>query len=703
QDLVGILGECSGDLAWGDYDNDGDLDLVLAGTSDTGRVALVFSNDGSGMLALDPAQVLTRVSQASVAWGDYDNDGDLDLYVQGHDGVGGSAVLYENDPLGTLAPTPQVLTGLWSGSADWGDYDGDGYADLLATGGAGGGVDTTIFYHNNQWGGLIQTGGHSIPGVGLSDAAFGDYDADGDLDVAVTGNTGTIKLTRVYQNDGIGTYTQVLSSPYQLYRSSCAWGDYDTDGDMDVAFFGYTGASLYTLVYENAVSGFTYAFGLTGVREGSLNWADVDEDGGLDFFMTGADWNYKYTRLYARTGGEANTPPAPPSELEGHMYIPLIGPPGALMLSWDGASDAETPAPGLYYCVRVGTTPGGHEVLSGTYSSPLMGNVGQATSISIDGLPMQVYYWSVRTIDSGLRASAWAPEQILCPEYIYHQEIDPADDATVDAYYLYADSTFGTWVPAMLHVGAFSGAGDIARAYLKFYVGGSLPPGAQAVYGALHVELMGLFCGSSYYVDCWEEWIDAWDESTITWNNAPTMWRPTPLDRQLMSGLGEYTWDVTDAVRSNVDGNITLVLRAGSPPEGGNCLAEYWSKDQTYGPKPYLEYWYTITATGLEGSEEVASSEPPSYRLDANAPNPFNPATTIRFGVPERCRATLKIYDLSGREVRTLVEGVLEAGNDHGAVWDGKDRAGRDAASGVYFYRLTAGERVETKKMMLLR
>jgi hypothetical protein len=88
--------------------------------------------------------------------------------------------------------------------------------------------------------------------------------------------------------------------------------------------------------------------------------------------------------------------------------------------------------------------------------------------------------------------------------------------------------------------------------------------------------------------------------------------------------------------------------------------------------------------------------------LHQNSPNPFNPTTTIRFDIARAGRVTLRVYDVSGRLVRTIIDENLPAGH-HKAVWDGRDRGGQEAASGVYFCRLTAGDFVKARKMTLLK
>lgn len=92
---------------------------------------------------------------------------------------------------------------------------------------------------------------------------------------------------------------------------------------------------------------------------------------------------------------------------------------------------------------------------------------------------------------------------------------------------------------------------------------------------------------------------------------------------------------------------------------------------------------------------------PQKLILWQNYPNPFNPETEIRFALPEASAVKLTVFSLLGERVRTLVEQECSAGF-HRVIWDGKDERGRLRASGIYLYRLQAGEFVQVKKMSLL-
>jgi hypothetical protein len=100
---------------------------------------------------------------------------------------------------------------------------------------------------------------------------------------------------------------------------------------------------------------------------------------------------------------------------------------------------------------------------------------------------------------------------------------------------------------------------------------------------------------------------------------------------------------------------------------------------------------YTIT------SVNVKDDLPKSYSLLQNYPNPFNPSTTIKYALPKTSNVELKIYNILGKEIKTLVSGEIPEGYQQ-AVWDGKDNYGENAPSGIYIYTLTATSLNDSKK-----
>lgn len=109
-------------------------------------------------------------------------------------------------------------------------------------------------------------------------------------------------------------------------------------------------------------------------------------------------------------------------------------------------------------------------------------------------------------------------------------------------------------------------------------------------------------------------------------------------------------------------------------------------------------FWY-IGIDLITSVEQVQTSDnlPTEFRLQQNYPNPFNPSTTIRFAIPRRSHVTLKLYDILGRKVATLVDERLQTG-EHKVVFDASV-----LASGIYVYRIQAGKFVRSRKLMLLK
>ena len=111
---------------------------------------------------------------------------------------------------------------------------------------------------------------------------------------------------------------------------------------------------------------------------------------------------------------------------------------------------------------------------------------------------------------------------------------------------------------------------------------------------------------------------------------------------------------------------------------------------------------FEIVSNFDQGQELISEVEPPqSYNLQQNYPNPFNPETTIRFQIPGEGQVNLKIYNMRGQEITTLVDGQLSAGY-HSIMWNGRDNHGKKVPSGMYLYQFRAGKYSVTKKMVLL-
>ncbi len=228
--------------AWADYDRDGDVDLYV-GVYDAGNH--LFRNDGE----LGFADVTTPVLAATgtgntrgVAWGDYDNDGDPDLVVVKDMG---SSRLLRNDGEGIFTSSTSLVANRPMMGVAWGDYDNDGDLDLFLACSSANPMNNRL-YRNDSGGVFTNATPASISAVTETrGVAWGDYNNDGALDLLIT----TKKGPRLFENTGGGAFAD--RSPYAGCLQSeaaggVAWGDCDDDGDLD-AFAGTRGGDAYLL------------------------------------------------------------------------------------------------------------------------------------------------------------------------------------------------------------------------------------------------------------------------------------------------------------------------------------------------------------------------------------------------------------------------------------------------------------------------
>ena len=171
----------------GDADNDGDLDLLVAGQSGNLRTTYLYQNQGDGLF-VQMAIGLPGIREGSVAWGDYDNDGDLDILIAGATRTTQITQLYNNVGNNAFISSNLAFPGIWLGEASWVDYNNDGFLDILIAGQ----TNTTSIarlYRNNRQGSFEEI---AVPFTGINNGAadWGDYDGDGDLDLLLTGDNG---------------------------------------------------------------------------------------------------------------------------------------------------------------------------------------------------------------------------------------------------------------------------------------------------------------------------------------------------------------------------------------------------------------------------------------------------------------------------------------------------------------------------------
>jgi hypothetical protein len=392
-------------IVWGDYDGDQDLDVLLTGGVCSGS-SEVYRNDGGSFTGIGAG--LVGVSRGSVAWGDYDNDGDLDILLTGETSCSAFAQVskvYRNDGGNSFTDIGAGLAPVSQSSVAWGDYDNDADLDILLTGwGFSGG---TAKIYRNDGGSTFTDIGAPLPLVWDSLAAWGDSDNDGDLDLVVSGTSFGFFAASVYRNDGNDTFTDLGAGLTGMSQTSGGWGDYDNDGDLDLLLGGdLSGGGNSTRLYRNDGNNTFTDTGasLQGIDLGGMAWGDYDNDGDLDFAQA---WNGA-GKIYRNETAASNTAPVAPANLSVSVDS------GTATLQWDAASDTETPAAGLTYNLRIGTSSGGAEAAppmaaaSGYRRVARLGNANHGINASLRRGGS--YFWSVQAIDSAFAGSAFAAE-----------------------------------------------------------------------------------------------------------------------------------------------------------------------------------------------------------------------------------------------------------------------------------------------------
>jgi PKD repeat protein len=312
-------------MDWGDYDNDGDLDLIIIGSNSSGRKTMIYqNNNGNFSTNAILNSNFVQMDNGDVKWGDYDNDGDLDVAITGNvaNSVFPTTKIYENriNTTGNFVEDIQansLLIGVQNSSIDWADLDNDGDLDLIVLGKTSSNLGLTRIYKNKK----NENGGFSVfanlEPLYAGAISIGDYDNDTDLDIAITGYStlSNTAKTILYKNDN-NQFNSIFTALTDLQESDLEWGDYDNDGDLDIlisGFFVQSGARL-TRLFENSSGNFinvTTGFdALDGIEKGKVAWGDYDNDGDLDILMIGkrSSSDAGYSKVYRNNLGDSQLP-----------------------------------------------------------------------------------------------------------------------------------------------------------------------------------------------------------------------------------------------------------------------------------------------------------------------------------------------------------------------------------------------------------
>jgi hypothetical protein len=726
--------------AWGDYDGDGYDDLFLA--NDNFEANSLYHNNGDGTFtAVGSGPVVTdAASSFGGSWADYDNDGDLDLYVVNL--WNQRNALYRNEGNGSFTKITEgeiVTDENNSQGCVWLDVNNDGFVDLFVANFDN--QDNCLYMNNGDGtftklteGIIINDGGDSVS------ASASDIDGDGDMELAVLNKNG--KNNFLYINHG-GVFEKVYSGEFISDGGntwSGSWADYDNDGDSDLFV---TNNDEENCLYTNDGQGLLYRNRATALTVGIEKsrgscWGDYNRDGYPDLFVTSRR-ERQYLHINTQTGYFWPYSSEPLSVTQDYnsrgctfhdvdhdgdldIYICNDGQPNLLYLNqlnngfhWIDIRCVGTRSNrsgiGARIKVKAGDLKQVREIVSQTglgSQNGLSAYFGLGELMVIDSVQVRWpsgFVWDTTAVQADQYMVVYEPALNHSPVAVNDTVSIPQDslieinvlandtDADHDSLFIAGFDQAGlrgmiVHSPGKAEVLFIPEQGFSGWTFFRYLVDDdhpeSIPDTGLVAIHVLPVNHPPIAVNDSLVIQ---------QDSVVTIH---VLGNDTDRDGDGLSITG--TGDVHEYGQLFIQsGDTTLVFI----PKGGftgEVTFDYVISDSEGASDTAAVYIRVEPSAGLEYPDFL----PASFSLHQNHPNPFNPITRIRYDLPEACTVRIVVYDVAGRQVAEPVNAMQSAGR-YRAVWEGRDASGQPVPSGLYFCRIEAGEFVAVRKMMLVR
>ncbi len=721
---------------WIDYNNDGDLDLFVA-------PAALLKNEGGGAFSLVNANIGSgqQGQAAGPSWSDYDNDGDADLFL-----ASAPSYLYRNDggdnftkiTEGEVSPTLIDNRG-WASA--WGDYNNDGFADLFVThpqGFLGFPALSNHLYLNNGDGRLTKILDYDFTSTLLAPytvATWYDYDMDNDIDLFIASGpaTGPIAPDYLYKN----TLTENSEAGFQKIATNPIatddqdgqvwnWIDFDNDGDYDAYLTNYAGVR--NKFYRNDNGTYVDVQNALTFQGAYLanSWGDLDNDGDLDVVITGeAQVHYFINNGDGTFSGQAAA------------FAQAGGGRGAIFGDYDNDGDLDVyisgvnAVQGLFQNTSTSSNNWVQFKLEGTVSNRSALGAKIRVKAVIDGQPV----WQIREVNA---QNSFGSHNALRAHF-------GLKDASI------IDSMIVQWPSGQLSVQTNVQTNqiyEIAEEIPVDFLRANFTVDNVNAFKSEPISFSDLSLNGANAVITQWEWdfnsdgtIDATDQNPVWSYNtqgsysvsltvragaqSETILRQNYVVVKSLPGIPNLISSFPVSTDTTIAKNGQIKFKVNAADTTGYELSYKWYRngvpgigDTTYNYKSSILFpaprtdtvkveisniqntttrtWYVHVEDNVSSVEEKGGI-PTEFNLAQNYPNPFNPSTSIEFSVPEASFVSLKVYDVTGKEVAVLVERELNAGN-YSKIFDTSK-----LSSGIYFYRIQAGNFVKTSKMTLLK